>query len=89
MDKRATLYKHNRCFIAWKAKNTITSHLLQYACVHLQLLLGVWNSLEEREELVNRVTTGGKFMKELEHVCKYRMGRKKCLDQRCVNLDAF
>jgi len=49
------------------------------------LAAGDWNFLEEREELVNRVTAGGKFMKEPEHVCKYRMGRKKWLDQRCVN----
>jgi len=28
-------------------------------------------------------------MKEIGHVCKYRMGRRKRLDQRCMNLDVF
>jgi len=71
-----------------KQQNTITSQL-QYVCVHLQLARGVWNLVEEREELVNRVTANRKIVKEIEHVCKYRMGRRKRLDQRCMNLDAF
>jgi len=50
-----------------KQQNTITSQL-KYACVHLQLARGVWNLIEEREELVNRVTENRKFMKEFEHV---------------------
>jgi hypothetical protein len=51
-------------------KKTITSQLLQYACVHLLLDLGVWNLVEEREETVNRVTANRKFMKEFEHVSR-------------------
>jgi len=32
--------------------------MLEYACVHLQLYRGVWNLLEDREEMLNRVTNG-------------------------------
>ena len=64
-----------------KQQNTITSQLLQYACVHLQLARGVWNLEEEREEMVYKVTANRKFMKGFEHDCKYRMGRRKLLDQ--------
>jgi len=45
-----------------KQQNTITSQLLQYACVHLQLDHSVWNFVEEEEILVNRVTADSKIM---------------------------
>ena len=54
----------------YQIKNTITSQLLQYACVNLQLDLGVWNLVEEGEEMVYRVTANRKFMNEFEHVCR-------------------
>jgi hypothetical protein len=43
--KKHNFYKHNHFFTT--EQNTITSQLLQYAFVHLQLAGGVWNLLQE------------------------------------------
>jgi hypothetical protein len=60
-----------------KHKDTATTQLLQYACVNLQLARGVWNFVEETEELVNKVTAHTKFMKGFEHVLQIPHGRKE------------
>jgi len=55
MQKNAILFKHNDYFKnISKQQNTATSQQLQCTCVNLQLAHGVWNFVEETEEMVNR-----------------------------------
>jgi hypothetical protein len=53
-----------------KLQNTISSQVLQYACVHLQIALGFSNLVEEKEEMVSRVTANSKFMDKFEQIAQ-------------------